>query len=260
MLSVSFLPPTETNSPRPQPPLRPRCSRGGCQEGATLLKLRPRPVSPEPRAPSEGPGGQSACGRMLSLWPLPTGSSSDTGLPSPEVAPAAPATLTRCVTGLQRSRPPAPPLSSVLHPAPCPPCSPPSGTWPRRSRGLRDLRGERLVGRCGATPLQRASSVRAPACAPEFTRTPKPPDTRGRPAAWGSSSSRPLARPRSLNMGGAGKQMAVGNTGESLPRPCPNRRKEKRPLCALPRAASASTKPSRCWPYGLLQASLTRTA
>lgn len=52
-----------------------------------------------------------------------------------------PAILTCCVRALQRSRTPAPPRNSVLPPAPCPPRSPLSGTWPRHSPGLRDLGG-----------------------------------------------------------------------------------------------------------------------
>lgn len=82
------------------------------------------------------------------------GSKSDIRAPS-QKSPQLPRplmTLTHYAAGLRRSPPLAPLLSSVLLPAPCPPCSLPSGMWPRHSLRLRDLGngGTSRVRQCGA--------------------------------------------------------------------------------------------------------------
>lgn len=115
------------------------------QVGPTMLRMAsarrkpPSQGSSELRIPQRSSGAQPkglGCGGRSPCGPFPSGSCSDTGCLFRKM------TLTRCVMGLRRSRPLAPPLSSVLPPAPCPLGSPPSGMWPRHSRGLRDLRGE----------------------------------------------------------------------------------------------------------------------
>ena len=133
---------------RPPPPQAgPPGRTQGPHHGGVRTQEPTRPF-PERREEATLPGGPGP--EQLPGWGTHGSAAGVAGVSSPRSGrllrklppwPRPPATLTRCVRALQRSRTRAPPRNSVLPPAPCPPRSPLSGTWPRRSPGLRDLGG-----------------------------------------------------------------------------------------------------------------------